>query len=744
MIGEVVMFLAIAAIIGSSSTGCRTPRSGATDVELPERAHVRRLRTVDRHRCVGAPTTLGAPSASAGDGARHRPALAVGASRIYRGMHHPTDVIASLILGLLWVGALVMITARPAATDVGTEPREVLIPRHEQRRPQPRGSTAAATSLSCRQRQLSSVSRHADAGTSLMAGLLLGPMLRHVTRRRRPCGSRPTGPARPRCSGTERGRSASRGTTTRRDPRSSNPEHDRLRGAPRRRVGWPLPDSACPLHHPNARRRFRRDAAAGRLVPGRRTPRTAVVARSRGRRRKAEASTRCAPTACACWRPRPRSGRDLLVLVGDQVYADDPSPGAGADPDARKADGRRAPDEHRGRLRGVHLAVPRGLDARGRALDVLGRASDDDLRRPRHDRRLEHLRDVGARHPRQPWWREHVIGGLDVVLDLPAPREPQPDEIAAEGMLDALQRGRRAAPCSAEWASESEEFTPVPGGYRFSFSRDLGDGPPGRHRLPQRTGARARDRAMVDETSGRGSPSSAARPVGHLCSPRHCRCSCPAACTTCRVERGGVRRGVGTSVRPWLRRADAPGPRPRGLAGVRRVVPTRSSSCSPSVAEPGRRSLRRPSPCSRATSTSATLAESHLRRAAQRCESHVHQVVSSPIRNALAGANGACCASGCRVSAGGSVDDCSAGVGRDRVGDVGLRRRAVVPQRHGRARLRGRCREAAHRAHLDRTTTVSRFSRSWSTASSDLIRTPSATVHPARRSRAPGARSAAR
>ena len=30
--------------------------------------------------------------------------LAVGASRIYRGMHHPTDVIASLILGLLWVG----------------------------------------------------------------------------------------------------------------------------------------------------------------------------------------------------------------------------------------------------------------------------------------------------------------------------------------------------------------------------------------------------------------------------------------------------------------------------------------------------------------------------------------------------------------------------------------------------------------------------------------------------------------
>ena len=35
-----------------------------------------------------------------------------------------------------------------------------------------------------------------------------------------------------------------------------------------------------------------------------------------------------------------------------------------------------------------------------RALVLLGRADGDDLRRPRHDRRLEHLRHVGRRHPR--------------------------------------------------------------------------------------------------------------------------------------------------------------------------------------------------------------------------------------------------------------------------------------------------------------------------------------------------------
>jgi hypothetical protein len=46
------------------------------------------------------------------------------------------------------------------------------------------------------------------------------------------------------------------------------------------------------------------------------------------------------------------------------------------------------------------------------ALVLLQRAERDDLRRPRHDRRLE-LSDTWVRDVRQQdWWQDHIIGGL--------------------------------------------------------------------------------------------------------------------------------------------------------------------------------------------------------------------------------------------------------------------------------------------------------------------------------------------
>jgi undecaprenyl-diphosphatase len=43
--------------------------------------------------------------------------LIVGASRVYRGMHHPTDVLAALTLGVLWTGAVVVVMTRMWSTS---------------------------------------------------------------------------------------------------------------------------------------------------------------------------------------------------------------------------------------------------------------------------------------------------------------------------------------------------------------------------------------------------------------------------------------------------------------------------------------------------------------------------------------------------------------------------------------------------------------------------------------------------
>ena len=96
---------------------------------------------------------------------------------------------------------------------------------------------------------------------------------------------------------------------------------------------------------------------------------------------------------------------DLAVFLGDQVYADDSSPETRARVKARRQQESRprrtgpARGPRRG-VRGVLLAVPRVVGADAGAVVLLGGAERDDLRRPRHDRRLEHLPVVGTHDPR--------------------------------------------------------------------------------------------------------------------------------------------------------------------------------------------------------------------------------------------------------------------------------------------------------------------------------------------------------
>ncbi len=76
---------------------------------------------------------------------------------------------------------------------------------------------------------------------------------------------------------------------------------------------------------------------------------------------------------------------------------------------------------------------------------------------------------------KESWWEDHVIGGLVSYWIYQHLGNLSPDEIRAEGMLAALADLDDGEDYLREWARSSEEFTPVPGGYRFSFARRLGN-----------------------------------------------------------------------------------------------------------------------------------------------------------------------------------------------------------------------------------------------------------------------------
>jgi hypothetical protein len=79
---------------------------------------------------------------------------------------------------------------------------------------------------------------------------------------------------------------------------------------------------------------------------------------------------------------------------------------------------------------------------------------------------------------REAWWNNHVVGGLSTYWIYQHLGNLSPAQIHDEGMLDALIAGDDDGLAGQEflrlWARQSEEFTPVPGGYRFSFARRLG------------------------------------------------------------------------------------------------------------------------------------------------------------------------------------------------------------------------------------------------------------------------------
>ena len=102
---------------------------------------------------------------------------------------------------------------------------------------------------------------------------------------------------------------------------------------------------------------------------------------------------------------------DLLLMLGDQVYADEDAPKTRAFiRERRGTDG--AARRGGGGLRGVHAPLLRELGRGDDPMAPLHSAERDDLRRPRHPRRLEHL-DLAARgDASEAWWHRRITGGL--------------------------------------------------------------------------------------------------------------------------------------------------------------------------------------------------------------------------------------------------------------------------------------------------------------------------------------------
>jgi PhoD-like phosphatase len=85
------------------------------------------------------------------------------------------------------------------------------------------------------------------------------------------------------------------------------------------------------------------------------------------------------------------------------------------------------------------------------------------------------ISDAWVRGIRQKdWWEDHVIGGLMTYWLYQHLGNLSPADIRAEGLLDALGQLADGEERLRQWAMGAEEFTPTEGSYRFGFVRDIG------------------------------------------------------------------------------------------------------------------------------------------------------------------------------------------------------------------------------------------------------------------------------
>ncbi len=174
-------------------------------------------------------------------------------------------------------------------------------------------------------------------------------------------------------------------------------------------------------------------------------------------------------------RQQPEEWPDALVLLGDQVYADDMSPAAERRVEARGEDRGDLPkkvvadfEEYTWLYeeswqpeveRWVFSVVPSVMIFDDH--DVI-----DDW-----NTSAAWVSETRA----EPWWEDHIIGAMMSYWIYQHLGNQSPEQIESEAMLARLRQSDDAEAVLRHWAFESEGQTPIPGGYPFSFSRRFGD-----------------------------------------------------------------------------------------------------------------------------------------------------------------------------------------------------------------------------------------------------------------------------